>query len=154
LELAEKVGCRRPLVNMYLNKKGYIWKLAKWVPHELTPSNREKRYKISLNNLQIINNFDLNKYLVTMDEIMIIFKNYRHKHIYRKPSQPLATQPKQPKHPINVMLSIWWHYDGVICYHLLDKDVKIGWFKYRTQLYLFDFIYKRSCANKLKDGVL
>jgi hypothetical protein len=24
LELAEKVGCRRPLVNMYLNKKGYI----------------------------------------------------------------------------------------------------------------------------------
>jgi transposase len=86
MELAEKFGCSRSLVNMYLNKEEYVWKLAKWVPHELTPSNREKRYKISLNNLQIINAFDLNKYLVTMDETMITFKNYRLKHVYRKPS--------------------------------------------------------------------
>jgi hypothetical protein len=52
------------------------------------------------------------------------------------------------------MLSIWCDCDRVICYHLLDKDEKINRFKYRSQLYLFDFIYKRSRANKLKDRVL
>lgn len=154
LELAEKAGCCRSLVNLYLNKEGYTWKLAKWVPHELTPLNQKKRYETSIHNLSIINAHNLNKYLVTMDETMITFKNYRRKHVYRKPSQSPVTQPKQPKHPTKVMLSIWWDCDGVICYHLLDKNDTINRYKYRSQLYLFDFIYQQSRADKLKDGII
>lgn len=153
-ELAAQVGCSRSTANHYLNKKGYTWKYAKWIPHELTPKNLKKRYDISVRNILTIDANDLNKRLVTMDETMICFKNYRRQKVYRKPSQAPITQPKQPKHPTKVMLSIWWDCDGVICYHLLNKDEKIDSFKYRSQLYLFDYIYRSSRAHKIIDGTI
>jgi transposase len=39
-ELAEKVGCSRSLVSMYLSKEGYTWKLSKWIPAILVLQSR------------------------------------------------------------------------------------------------------------------
>jgi hypothetical protein len=78
---------------MYLNKEGYVWKLSKWLPQESTPLNRKKRNEISFCNLLTIKDFNLNKYLVTMDKTMITFKNYKYNHVY-KLSQPRIAQQK------------------------------------------------------------
>jgi transposase len=93
-ELAEKVGCSRSLVNLYLNKEGYVWKLEKWAPCEATPSNKKNHYDNSLNSLLAAEALDLNKYLVTKDKTMTKFKNYTYKHVYRKQSQPPVSQLK------------------------------------------------------------
>jgi transposase len=63
-KLAEKVGCSRSLVSMYLSKEGYAWKLSKWIPRNLTPSKQKKRNVIYFYNLLTIKDFDLKTILL------------------------------------------------------------------------------------------
>ena len=92
--LAEMFTVNHATIVRRLKKLGKVWKLAGWVPHELSEKNKEDRVRIftelSLRNEQspFLNN------LVTGDESWLLFKNAKRKKVCVDPGQTPKGIPK------------------------------------------------------------
>lgn len=60
-----------------LKKLGKVWKLAGWVPHELSDNNKAERVRIFTNLLQRNEQTPFLKNLVTGDESWLLFRNVK-----------------------------------------------------------------------------
>ena len=71
-----------------LKKLGKVWKLAGWVPHELSDNNKADRVRIFTDLLQRNQQTPFLKNLVTGDESWLLFKNIKKKFAYRQVFRP------------------------------------------------------------------
>ena len=94
-QLAEKLGITQQAISEILRALGKIQKHGRWVPHELTQEQREKRVDTCLSLLSRQKRKSFLWKLVTGDEKCIHFENPKlHKH-WVDPGQPTPSTPKR-----------------------------------------------------------
>lgn len=133
-ELAIKLSSNHTTVHRHLQQLGKVPKLGKWVPHELSESNRKSRVDIcsSLHSRELISPF-LDR-LVTGDEKWIFYRNVKRRKQWLGKREKAQPQPRRELHGKKVLLSIWWDCKGVIHFELLPPNATINAQVYCQQL--------------------
>uniref|UniRef100_A0A914D9P2 Mos1 transposase HTH domain-containing protein n=1 Tax=Acrobeloides nanus TaxID=290746 RepID=A0A914D9P2_9BILA len=85
--LAEIFGFDHSTIVKRLKKLGKIWKLAGWVPHELSEQNMADRVRVFTQHLQRNEQTPFLQFLVTGDEMWLLFKNLKRKKVCVNPGQ-------------------------------------------------------------------
>jgi histone-lysine N-methyltransferase SETMAR len=106
----------------------------KWVPHELTETNRTNRIEkcVSLLSRHKFSYF-LDR-IVTCDEKWIFYDNVVRQRSWCAPGEPPLTTPKRDIHSSKLMLCIWWNMSGVVHYEFLPRNQTINTDLYCEQL--------------------
>ena len=74
------------------------------------------------------------KQIVPSDEMWILYNNVERKRLWGKWNEPPPSTSKTYLHPKEVMLYIWWDWNGVLYYELLQKNQTINSNEYCSQL--------------------
>ncbi|CAF1455918.1 unnamed protein product [Adineta ricciae] len=75
--LAEQFNCDHSTIVRRLRDLGKVWKLAGWVPHELSDHNKTERVRIFNQLLQRNDQNPFLQFFVTGDESWLLFKNVK-----------------------------------------------------------------------------
>lgn len=133
-ELEEICQCDHSTIVRHLHKLGKVNKLGKWVPHELNQAQKDARVSICTSLLLKNDTEPFLKQIVTGDEKWVLYVNIQRKGQWLDPSQKPLPVPKPDLHPKKILLSIWWDYQGVIHFELLEQGKTINTKVYCEQL--------------------
>lgn len=75
LELGQELGVTPQAISKRLHKLGKIQKESRWVPHELTTENKNKRFDVVVSLLSRFKKKDFLYKIVTCDEKWILYGN-------------------------------------------------------------------------------
>lgn len=132
--LAEALNVDQKTVSNHLHEMGMILKESKWVPHELTERNIEKRFTTCEMLLARQKSKGILHRIVTGDEKQIRFRNPKRKKQWVKRGQATKPTPKQEFHEKKALLCIWWDQQGVLYHELLKPGETVTADRYRKQL--------------------
>ena len=137
--LAEQFNVDHSTIVRRLRDLGKVWKLAGWVPHELSDHNKTERVRLFNQLLQRNDQNPFLQFFVTGDESWLLFKNVKRKKVCVNRGQSPKGIPRN-FHCKNAMWCVWWDRSGIIhweiitqvrqqsfCYWWDDKDVKHEW---------------------------
>ena len=133
-ELAAKLQWSKKAVQNGLKKLGKVYKKGKWTPHQLSDDNKMTRVAIASS---LLARYALDPFLeriVTGDEKWILYCNVTRKGEWISPEETPAPTPRAGLHPMKVMLSIWWDFQGYIHLELLPTNTTITKEVYCAQL--------------------
>jgi histone-lysine N-methyltransferase SETMAR len=133
-ELAEELGCHHSTVAQILHDLGYKIKLGAWIPHHLTPAQRENRISICSSHLS---HYPLNNFLrqiITGDEKWVLYTHHTRKRQWVREAEEPERDPKSDPHEKKQMLSIWWDIAGIIYWELLPPSTTVTATLYCNQL--------------------
>lgn len=133
-ELAEQLGVTRETVSRRLKTMGLIQKLSKWVPHNLTERNQERRSATCDFLLARHTRKPFLHRIVTSDEKWIFYENPKRQKSWVRP----GTAPKSTVRPNRfgkkAMLCVWWDQDGIVYHELLQPGQTVNTVRYQQQL--------------------
>ena len=124
--LAEQFDVDQSTIVRHLKKLGKVWKLAGWVPHELTEKNKADRVRIFSELLQRNEQHPFLNNLVTGDESWLLFKNVKRKKVCVDPGQTPSGIPKD-MHCKKAMWCVWWDCAGIIHWEILSNGYCYWW---------------------------
>ncbi|CAK9833045.1 Histone-lysine N-methyltransferase SETMAR [Anthophora retusa] len=133
-EIAERLGSSSSTVHRHLIQLGKVSKLGKWVPHELTVSNRIQRMNICASLRDRQNNRSFLDQIITGDEKWILYCNPKRKRQWLSPGQSSLQCPKPGLHPRKVLLCVWWDIREIIHFELLKQNQAVTAEIYSQQL--------------------
>ena len=120
--LAEQFDVHHSTIVRHLKKLGKVWKLAGWVPHELSQQNKDERVRIFSDLLRKNEETPFLNNLVTGDESWIQFKNPKRKKVCVDPGQTPKGIPKSV-HSKKAMWCVWWDRAGIIHWEIIDDEL-------------------------------
>ncbi|KAM5284016.1 protein AF-10 isoform 11-T17 [Hipposideros larvatus] len=133
-EVAKELNIGHSTVFRHLKQIGKVKKLGKWVPHELTANQKNRRFEVSSSLILRNNNEPFLDRIVTCDEKWIVYDNRQ------RPAQWLDRE-EAPKHfskpnlhQKKVMVTVWWSAAGLIHYSFLNPGETITSEKYAQQI--------------------
>lgn len=138
-ELAEKIGCTHPTILRHLHSMGFEQKFGAWVPHKLSDQDKENRLQIAAQLLARHRATCGHKErflqrIVTGDEKWCLYVNMRQ----RKEWVPKGVTPKprvkKELHPKKTMICVWWNWEGLVHWEILEKSKTINKELYVAQL--------------------
>ena len=129
-ELAEELSVGVATISRHLNDIGKTKKMDKWVPHELTESNRTRRYEISSALLLRNTNDPFLDRIVTCDEKWLLYDNRKRSAQWLDRDEPPKQFPKPNAHPKKTMVIVWWTSAGSVHYHFLKPGETVTSEKY------------------------
>ncbi|KAK6730027.1 hypothetical protein RB195_006842 [Necator americanus] len=109
-------------------------KLYKWVPHELTESQKNRRFEISSAHLLRNENNPFLERIVTCDEKWILYVNRRRSAQWLDQKEAQRHHPKPKTHQKKIMVTVWWSAAGRIHYTCLNPGETITAEKYCQQI--------------------
>jgi len=124
--LAENFNVDHSTIVRHLKKLGKVWKLAGWVPHELSDKNREERVRIFTELLKRNEQTSFLKNLVTGDESWLFFKNVKRKKVCVSPGMLPKGIPKDI-HCKKAMWCVWWDRSGIIHWEIISNGICYWW---------------------------
>lgn len=124
--LAESFGVDHSTIVRRLRKLGKVWKLAGWVPHELSDKNKADRVQIFTELLRRNQEAPFLENLVTGDESWLLFKNVQRKKVCVSPGVSPKGIPKNV-HCNKVMWCVWWDKSGIIHWEIMSKGFCYWW---------------------------
>lgn len=133
-ELASHLGVTQTAICLRLKKLGFIQKACRWVPHNLSPDNKNRRYETALSLLTRFKKKDFLHKIVTGDEKWIYYQNPKRRKSWVYPGQPSSPIVKRNIHSAKVLLCIWWDYLGVVYYEFMKQGETITSETYINQL--------------------
>lgn len=133
-ELAKQLGVTQQAVSCRLKKLGKVQKACRWVPHNLSPENKNRRYGTALSLLTRFKKKDFLHKIVTGDEKWVYYENPKRRKSWVSPGQPSSSIVKRNIHSAKVLLCIWWDYLGVVYYEFMKPGETITSETYKTQL--------------------
>ena len=133
-DLAEELGVSHQAVVNHMHALGKVYKINQWVPHDLTPYDRQRRSDASTTLLSYRRTSAWLKSIVTGDEKWCLFFNERRRRSWVDAGGPAQPQPKTNLHPRKVLLCIWWDSQGVLYWELLNPGQSINATVYCQQL--------------------
>uniref|UniRef100_A0A914DDS4 Transposase n=1 Tax=Acrobeloides nanus TaxID=290746 RepID=A0A914DDS4_9BILA len=121
--LAEQFDVDHSTIVGRLKKLGKVWKLAGWVPHELSEHNKAERVRIFTELLQ---RNERNQFLVIGDESRLLFKSIKRKKVCVDPGWIPKGIPKNV-HCKEAMWCAWWDRSGIIYWEIMANGFCYWW---------------------------
>ena len=133
-ELAEEMDVSHTTVITHLHSIGKVSKLDRWVPHELSDAQRQRRVEAAVSLLSYSRRTDWLNTIIIGDEKWCMYTNVRRRRSWTDAASPPATTAKAEMHQRKVMLSVWWDSKGIVYWELLPQNVTVTSQVYCTQL--------------------
>ena len=134
-EIAETLGgISNSTVFEHLKVIGFVSKLSKWVPHQLTDVQCQRRCDVALTLLSLKRHQNWLSSIVTSDEKRIHYVNMVCRRLWCAAGDVPQATAKPGFRPKKVMLSVWWDCKGVIMFELLPTNTTIAVELYCNQL--------------------
>ncbi|XP_045390617.1 histone-lysine N-methyltransferase SETMAR-like [Lemur catta] len=133
-EGAEELKVGHSTVIQHLKHIGKVKKLDKWVPHELTENQRNRRFEVSSSLLVRNNNEPFLDRIVTCDEKWILYHNRQQAAQWLDREAAPKHFPKPDLNQEKVMVTVWWSAAGLIHYSFLNPSESIASEKYAQQI--------------------
>lgn len=133
-QLAEQLNVTQACISQRLKAAGYIQKVGRWVPHELTERQQENRKTTCEMLLARQKRKSFLHRIVTGDEKWIYFRNPKRKKSYVRPGQPAKSTARPDRFGKKAMLCVFWDQRGVIWYDLLKTGETVNGERYKQQL--------------------
>lgn len=124
-DFAREVSVDHSTVVRHLEQIGKVKKLDTWVPHELTQSQKHRRFEICNSLLLRYQNEPFLNRIVTCDEKWIQYDNRRRSGQWLDKDEAPKHFAKPSLHPKKVMVTVWWSTAGVIHYSFLNTGETI-----------------------------
>ncbi|CAK9826443.1 Histone-lysine N-methyltransferase SETMAR [Anthophora retusa] len=124
-QLAQQLNVSYPTVIDHLRQLGKSKKLDKWVPHELSVDQKNRRYEACSAFLLCNKNDPFLHRLVTCDEKWIMYDNRRRSAQWLDHDEKPKHFPKPKLHQRKVMVTVWWSAVGIIHYSFLNPGETI-----------------------------
>jgi histone-lysine N-methyltransferase SETMAR len=132
--LAEQLGCSHVAVGKHLDELGKTWRYGGWIPHEISPRQRQHRVDTCMDLLTSHRNHTWLRNLITGDEKWVLYINHTHRRQWLSSGETGQATPKTHHHSKKVMLSVWWGVNGVIHWEILSNNLTITAELYCQQL--------------------
>lgn len=132
--LSAETGASQPSVVRHLHQHNKRYKSVSEVPHDLTPSQAERRLSICRQLLNNPNDERFIRRIVTCDEKWIYFYNPNRRYQWLEPGQKPKAVPKQDRFGKKIMLCVWWNFEGIIHFEVLPEGQTITAELYSAQL--------------------
>ena len=117
-----------------LKKLGKVQKLGRWVPHELSDFDKNRRIFICRSLLSLHRRHPFLDRLVTGDEKWVEYSNVKRRPQWVNKKEAARDIAKPDLHPKKVLLSCWWSKRGMEYWELLPKGQTITSRYYVEQL--------------------
>jgi [histone H3]-lysine36 N-dimethyltransferase SETMAR len=119
-QIADILRVGQTTVYEHLVAIGKEYKVGKWVPHSLTIEQKSVRVDICMSLLSRHDNCPFWKNVLTSDEKWVYYENPVRHGEWRSPGQAPGTTPRRDLWARKAMLCIWWDYQGVVYYEVLN----------------------------------
>ena len=133
-QLSAAVGPSQSSIVRHLKKINKVNRRCREVPHELTPNNIQRRIEICRNLLQNPLDERFFKRIVTCDEKWIYFHNENNQNQWLDQSQPAIPVVRRGRFDKKIMLCVWWNFQGIIHFELIQNGLAITSEVYSQQL--------------------
>lgn len=130
-ELSMQFGVTYQCMHMRLQQLGMIQKEGRWIPQNLSPEIKERRFDTAMSLLTRFKKSDFLDEIVTGDEKWILYNNPKHKKLWADLDEQSTSNSIRVK---KVLLCIWWDTKGVVYYELLDPNQAATAERYQRQL--------------------
>ncbi len=137
-----------------LKKLGKVYKIGRWLPHQLDDSLRSRRVEACRILWSKSKDFSWLGQLITMDETYIIFTNPPSRGQWVDEEEKPEPVAKAGQHPQQVLLCVWWTVDGVIYYDVLPPRAMMTAEVFSTQIDNVVDILKRGRRRRSKMFIL
>jgi histone-lysine N-methyltransferase SETMAR len=118
-DLARAFGTSHPTILLALKRLGKVYKIGRWLPHQLDDSLRTRRVEACQILWSKSKDFSWLDRVITMDETYVTFSNPPSRGQWVDKEEKPEPVAKAGQHPQQVLLSMWWTVDGVVFYSLL-----------------------------------
>ena len=132
--MAEQLNVTQQAISDRLRAMGKIQKSGKWVPHDLTEAQRERR---KVTSEMLLARHDRKSFLhriITGDEKWIYFENPKKKKSWVDPGQPSTSTARPNRFGKKTMLCVWWDQQGMVYYELLKPGETVNAHRYHQQM--------------------
>jgi [histone H3]-lysine36 N-dimethyltransferase SETMAR len=124
-ELAQMFKVSKSTILEHLHAIHKVKKLDKWVPRDLSNSNKMQRIQVCISLLTRHKNESFIHRIVTCDEKWITWDNRKRSSQWLDKNEPPRQFPKPSVHQKKVMVTVWWSTKGVIHYNFLKPGTTI-----------------------------
>uniref|UniRef100_A0A914H673 Mos1 transposase HTH domain-containing protein n=1 Tax=Globodera rostochiensis TaxID=31243 RepID=A0A914H673_GLORO len=121
--LAEDFDCSHVQIFKILHKLGKRVRKGRWVPHELTQQQKNRRLEAAQQLLQRHQETPFLDRIVTCDEKWCSYKNPKNKKQWLTPGQPSVSTPKPDWRQRRALLCVWWWRGGVIHWKTVPHEI-------------------------------
>ena len=110
---------------------GFAEKLGVWVPHELSKNNKENRLQIASQHLTCHQATHGHKQhflyrIITGDEKWCLYINMKQRKEWVAPGDTPKPRVKPDLHPRKTMICIWWDWEGMVHWEILERDATVN----------------------------
>lgn len=123
-QIAAHIGCSKSAVEAILRDLGFHKKFGQWIPHHLTPDQREQRISICYSHLLNPIN-DYLRQIITGDEKWVLYANHSRKRQWVRNGEEPEAEVKVDPHQRKVMLCIFWDMEGILFWELLPPNTTV-----------------------------
>jgi len=125
-DLAFKLGVGKSTIHWHLKQLDFVHKKPRQDPHELTKAQADKRVQICRQLLQNPRDDRFWKRIVTSDEKWVYLVNHNRDKRWVPPGQATPSVPKQDRFGLKIMLCVWWNFEGVVHFELVQNGQAIN----------------------------
>lgn len=133
-EMADYFDVEHSTIVHHLTSLGKVSKLGRWVPHQLTEFDKDRRISACTQLLSYRRTQGWLNTLVTGDEKWVAYANITRKRQWCDKTERPEPTAKSGPHPLKVMLSVWWCSEGILYWELLPRGTTITANTYCAQL--------------------
>ena len=134
-ELAEKINCNQKTILDHLHSMGFAKKLGVWVPHKLSENNKENRLQIASQHFARHRATRFLYRIVTGDEKWCLYINMKQRKEWVAPGDMPKPRVKPDLHPRKTMICVWWDWQGMVHWEMLERNATVNKELYIAQLH-------------------
>ena len=139
-KLAEKMNCDQKTILNHLHSMGFAEKLGVWVPYDLSENNKENGLQIASQHFARHRATRGYKQrflyrIVTGDEKWCLYINMKQRKEWVAPGDTPKPRVKPDLHPRKTMICVWWNWEGMVHWKMLDRNATVNKKLYIPQLH-------------------
>ena len=118
---------------------GFAKKLGVWVPHELSENNKKNHLQIASQHLACHGATHGHKqcflYRIVTDEKWCLYINMKQRMEWVAPEDMPKPRVKPDQHPRKTMICVWWDWEGMVHWDMLERNAAVSKELYIAQLH-------------------